>query len=319
MHIPDGFVNIDVSAATAVLSAGGLGASIAVLNKRLQPSRVPLMGLSAAFIFAAQMLNFPVMGGTSGHLLGAALVAMLLGPAAATVVMSSVVILQCLIFGDGGLVSLGANLFNMAIVAPWTAYLVFSVFRRIAGLGTRARVATAAFGAWCSIVAASFACAIELSVSGSAPAGIVVPAMLFVHMVIGAAEALVTASAIYFLSRHKPELFGVKPKVEATAGRRFAWAGITAGVLLLVINTPLASTLPDGLESVAESLGFAEKSAEAAPATAIMAGYTIPGFINEYLATILAAAVGTMLAFALSLVLARVLVAPAKDKRAINR
>lgn len=128
---------------------------------------MPLIGLAAAFVFAAQMLNFPVAGGTSGHLIGGVLAAVLLGPSAAVVVLSSVLILQCLLFVDGGLTALGANIFSMALVAPVIGYGVYFVVRRAGGEGLRGRLLATGFAAWCSTVAASVVCAGELAASGT--------------------------------------------------------------------------------------------------------------------------------------------------------
>ena len=122
MHIPDGFLDARTAVATGVLATAGLGLALAGVRRTVPPRRIPLIGLAAAFVFAAQMLNFPVAGGTSGHLIGAVLAAVLLGPSAAVLVMSAVLILQCLMFADGGVTALGANLFSMALVAPAVGY-----------------------------------------------------------------------------------------------------------------------------------------------------------------------------------------------------
>src|SRR5512147_218372 len=131
MHIPDGFLDAKTALATGALAAAGLGLALRDARRSLPPRKVPLMGLSAAFIFAAQMLNFPVAGGTSGHLVGAVLASVLLGPSAAIVVMTAVLLIQCLLFADGGLLALGANLFNMAIVAVLGGHAVYRAVRRV--------------------------------------------------------------------------------------------------------------------------------------------------------------------------------------------
>src|SRR5689334_11147989 len=130
MHIPDGLLDLRVAGASAALAAGGVGAALHRLRPGLPRRRIPLMGLSAAFIFAAQMLNFPVACRTSGHLVGAALAAVLLGPSAAVVVMAAVLIVQCLLFAAGGLLALGANVCNMGVMATLGAAAVFAVLRR---------------------------------------------------------------------------------------------------------------------------------------------------------------------------------------------
>ena len=139
MHIPDGFLSMATVATTYAVSAGGIGNAVRMANKKLGEKHVPLMGVLAAFIFAAQMLNFPVAGGTSGHLIGAALAAILLGPWAAVLLMSCVLIAQSLIFQDGGLLALGANIFNMGIIASFGGYYLYrlltSLFGKSAGAG----------------------------------------------------------------------------------------------------------------------------------------------------------------------------------------
>src|SRR5271157_2966654 len=138
MHIPDGFLDLKTAAATGVLSAAALGVSLRRLNGSLPRRNVPLMGLAGAFVFAAQMVNFPVAGGTSGHLIGGVLVAALLGPAAALVVLTTVLIVQCFLFADGGVLALGANIFNMGIVGGVGGYWIY---RLVCGAlpGTRGR------------------------------------------------------------------------------------------------------------------------------------------------------------------------------------
>ncbi|HNV71651.1 MAG TPA: energy-coupling factor ABC transporter permease, partial [Candidatus Ozemobacteraceae bacterium] len=138
MHIPDGFLNIPTASVCGVLAVAGIGTALRRIDRDLPDRRVPLLGLSAAFVFAAQMLNFPVAAGTSGHLIGATLCAILLGSEAAMISMSAVLILQCLIFGDGGITALGANLFNMALVAPLVGYSVWRFASRLFGSSTTA-------------------------------------------------------------------------------------------------------------------------------------------------------------------------------------
>ena len=196
MHIPDGFLSGAAMATTAAASAGGLGAALRIAGKRLGERQVPLMGMMAAFIFAAQMLNFPMAAGTSGHLLGAALCAILLGPWAAVIVMSLVLIAQCLIFQDGGLLALGANIFNMAIVAGLGSYIMYRGLARVMGEGARGRAIAAFVAAWSSVVLASVACALELAASGTVPLRAVLPAMAGVHALIGIGEGAATVAVL---------------------------------------------------------------------------------------------------------------------------
>jgi len=180
--------------ATAAISVGGLGVAVKMAGRHLAERQVPMMGMMGAFIFVAQMLNFPVMGGTSGHLIGAALAAIVLGPWAAIIVMSLVIIAQCLIFQDGGLLALGANILNMGIIAPLAAYLVHRFFTKV--VGDRGRLVAGFGAAWFSVVAASAVTALELAISGTVPLGAVLPAMVGVHSLIGIGEGLATVAVL---------------------------------------------------------------------------------------------------------------------------
>jgi cobalt/nickel transport system permease protein len=171
MHIPDGFLNAGTVATTAVISAGGVGNALRITGKTLQEKQVPLMGVVGAFIFAAQMLNFPIAGGTSGHFMGAALAAILLGPWASVLIMSCVLIAQCLIFQDGGLLALGANILNMGIIGSFSSYYVYRLVTSLLANTRRSRLIGGFIGGWISIVLAAIACSLELALSGSSRHG----------------------------------------------------------------------------------------------------------------------------------------------------
>jgi len=196
MHIPDGFLNIATVATTYAVSAGGVSYAVKEANKKLREKHVPLMGILAAFIFAAQMLNFPVAGGTSGHLIGAALAAILLGPWASVLIMSCVLIAQSLIFQDGGLLALGANIFNMGIVASFSGYYLYCLATSFLGGSRKGKLVGSFVGAWGSVLLASIACAIELVVSGASPIGVALPAMAVIHALIGIGEGLITSTVL---------------------------------------------------------------------------------------------------------------------------
>ena len=206
MHIPDGFLNVATAATTYAISAGALACGVREANKKLGEKHIPLMGVMGAFIFAAQMLNFPVAGGTSGHLIGAALAAILLGPWAATIVMACVLIVQCFIFQDGGLLSLGANIFNMGFLASFGGYYVYRLFTKALGEGRRSRLASAFAAGWASVLLAAIACALELSVSGTSPIKMALPAMAGVHALIGIGEGLITLAVLSFVAATRRDL-----------------------------------------------------------------------------------------------------------------
>ncbi len=206
MHIPDGFLNVATVATTLVVSAGGVGNAVRIANKKLGEKHVPLMGVLAAFIFAAQMLKFPTGVGVSGHLIGAALAAILLGPWASVLIMSCVLIAQCLIFQDGGLLALGANIFNMGIIASFSGYYLYRLAILFLGDNRKGKLIGSFVGAWGSVVLASIVCAIELAVSGVLPIRIVLPAMAVFHAVIGIGEGLITGAVLSLVLATRADL-----------------------------------------------------------------------------------------------------------------
>lgn len=217
MHIPDGFLNIATVATTTVISVGGVANAVRVTGKHLKEKQVPLMGITAAFIFAAQMLNFPIAGGTSGHFMGAALAAILLGPWAGMLVMACVLVAQCLIFQDGGLLALGANVFNMGVVGCFTGYYVYRLIIRF-GDNRRNKLIGGFAGAWLAIVLASAACAFELYFSGASPLKVVLPAMAGVHALIGIVEGAVTVAVLSLILATRADLLEMNNvKVEGDA------------------------------------------------------------------------------------------------------
>lgn len=210
MHIPDGFLNMTTVAATGVASAGGLGVAVKMVANKIGEKQVPLMGMLAAFIFAAQMLNFPVAGGTSGHLIGGALAAILIGPWAGVIIMAAVLIAQSLIFQDGGLLALGANIFNMGVVAVFAAYFVNKAAVSIFDDSRQSRLIGAAAAGWASVMAASFAATIELALSGASPIGIVLPAMMGIHALIGIGEGLITVLVVSAVMASRADILQVE-------------------------------------------------------------------------------------------------------------
>lgn len=205
MHIPDGFLAANTWGPAWLISIGGIGYCLKKAALVLKDRMVPLMGVMAAFIFAAQMLNFPVMGGTSGHLLGGVLAAVLLGPYAGAIVIAVVLTAQCLIFQDGGLTALGANIFNMSFVGAMGGYLIYNITRRIIG-DNKGIIMGAGLAAWTSVVVASSVCAVELAISGTSPLKVVLPVMAAVHALIGVGEAVITCLVVGFVLKVRPDL-----------------------------------------------------------------------------------------------------------------
>ncbi len=209
MHIPDGFLDTRTLVALSIVSAGGLSVAARRTRSVLGERQIPLMGVMAAFIFAAQMINFPVAGGTSGHFMGSVLAAVFLGPLSGALVMAVVLIVQCLIFQDGGITALGANIFNMGMVGSIGGYYLF---RGLASLNRHPGFrSVAVFGAaWMSIILASLACALELALSGTVPLTLALPAMAGVHSLIGIGEGLITVVVVNAVLKMRPDLWEVQ-------------------------------------------------------------------------------------------------------------
>ncbi|MFC1576855.1 energy-coupling factor ABC transporter permease [Candidatus Omnitrophota bacterium] len=206
MHIPDGFLSANTWMPAWGVSVLMLWYCLKKTARILKDRMIPLMGVMAAFIFAAQMLNFPVMGGTSGHLLGGVLAAVLLGPYAGAIVIALVLVVQCLIFQDGGLTALGANILNMSGIGAMGGYAVYNFIRKVLPEEEKGIIVGAGVAAWLSVICASCACAAELAFSGTSPLRAVLPAMVGVHTLIGAGEAVITCLVISFVLKARPDL-----------------------------------------------------------------------------------------------------------------
>jgi cobalt/nickel transport system permease protein len=209
MHAPDGIVAAQIAVGMWVVTAIVVAVAVRRTNQTLNERAVPLLGVMAAFIFAAQMFNFPVAGGTSGHLLGGVLAAIMLGPWAGTLVMTAVIAVQALVFQDGGLVIMGANIFNMGVVGTLGGYGLYRVIARVLGGEDRARLPAAGIAAWAAVVAGSISMSLQLAASGI-PLGIVLPAMVGVHVFIGLGEALITVAALAFIAATRSDLFRLR-------------------------------------------------------------------------------------------------------------
>ena len=197
MHIPDGFLDGDVAVACAVPAVAAVGYGLRVADRELDDAKVPLLGVTAAFVFAVQMVNFPVAGGTSGHVLGAALAAILLGPWLAGLTMAVVLTVQCFAFADGGVTALGANILNMGVLG--------AIFAGFALQRTRSLLAVGVV-AWAAVMLGATAVSFELALSGTVPLGTVLAPMLGVHALIGVGEAVVTVAAVSAVLSSRPDL-----------------------------------------------------------------------------------------------------------------
>jgi len=301
MHIPDGFLSVLVSIVFWIISIVVITIGLRKTAQILHDRQDSLMGVLAAAIFAGQMLNFSVTGGTSGHLLGAALATILLGPWPSVLVMTCVVGVQALIFQDGGLLALGANIFNMAIIGPFVSYTFYSILHKVLPK-YNLRTPIAGFGAaWASIFIASLACAFQLVLSGTSPANIAIPAMAAIHTLIGVGEGLITASALLFLQSARKDL--LQPNQRGSANSTsIIWGGGLLS-LVFVILSPLASVNPDGLEWVAQQNGFFETAQSSI--YQLIPDYRVPGISNPAVATISAGILGILIVFSIAFIVVR--------------
>lgn len=312
MHIPDGFLSVLVSIIFWIISIVLIGIALKKTSSTLGDKQVPLMGVMAAAIFAGQMLNFSVTGGTSGHLLGAAIAVILLGPWPALLVMTSVVSIQALLFQDGGILALGSNIFNMAVVGVFVAYAVFTLISRLFKDHKWGIIVPGFFAAWGSIFVASLTCSLQLAASGTSPANIVVPAMAAIHALIGIGEGLITAGALAFINTTSKGLLKVNKS------KPVPYKGVMIGgsviALLMAVLSPLASSHPDGLEWVAEQHGFINYARAAL--FNLIPEYAMPGISNPALATIVAGVIGVVIVFGVACGVGRAGKRPAiKEKR----
>ncbi|KJY22276.1 MULTISPECIES: energy-coupling factor ABC transporter permease [Streptomyces] len=316
MHVPDGFINAPVSVAAGVAAAAAVAVSLRGARRELDERTAPLAGLVAAFIFAVQMLNFPVAAGTSGHLLGGALAAILVGPYTGVLCVSVVLLMQGILFADGGLTALGVNITVMGVVTVVTAHLVFRGLLRVLPAGRRSVTVAGFVAALLSVPAAAAAFTALYAVGGTTdvPLGKVLTAMVGVHVLIGIGEALITAATVGAVIAVRPDLVhgargltaplklrvdGVL--VDAPAAAAPAAAGSTKKVWVTGLVTALvlagfvsfyASANPDGLEKVAADKGIDEKVEEHAAAGSPLADYGVKDVDDARLSGGLAGVIG---------------------------
>lgn len=221
LHIPDGYLNLPVSLVTWVLAIGLIALALNRVQADYKERAVPLMGVCGAFIFAAQMINFPIPGGTSGHLLGGTLAGVLLGSWAGSLVMAAVFIVQAVLFQDGGLTVLGANITNMGLVGTFGGYYLYKAIRYALGRNTwRGMLVGVAIAAWTSVFVAAILAALQIAWSGKVDLGVAVSAMAFWHVLIGIGEALITVAAVSYVWRSRPDLFFDPPRQAASSESR---------------------------------------------------------------------------------------------------
>ncbi|WP_369212427.1 energy-coupling factor ABC transporter permease [Streptomyces flavofungini] len=317
MHVPDGFINAPVSAVTGIVAAGAVAVSLKGARRELDERTAPLAGLVAAFIFAVQMLNFPVAAGTSGHLLGGALAAILVGPFTGVLCVSVVLLMQGVLFADGGLTALGVNISDMALVTTVVAYLVFRGLAKVLPRGRRSLTVASFAAALLSVPAAAVAFTFIYAVGGTTDVSIgkVATAMVGVHVLIGIGEAAITALTVGAVVAVRPDLvYGARgltaplklrvggelvdapaagPVPAAARSHRKVWlAGLAASLVLAGFVSFYASASPDGLEKVAHDKGIDKKAEEHASADSPLADYGVRDITDARLSGGLAGVIG---------------------------
>lgn len=306
MHAPDGFLTAGTAVATGVIAAGGVGIALRRSSEELGDAQVPLAGLTAAFIFAAQMVNFPVVAGTTGHLLGGALAAVLLGPSVGAVVVTVVVLVQALVFADGGLTALGYNVFNMALVPAFGGWAVFRLARRVLPATATGVVVAASVAAFASVVLAAVAFSLQwlFGASAAVPFDRVFAAMVGVHTLIGVGEAAITGLVVGAVLASRPDLVRGATDlatVRERPRRPVRPVLIVGTVVALVVAAGVAQFAvddPDGLERVAEDEGFADVAQDHAFGSSVFADYATEGVASESVSLAIAGISGTLLTLA---------------------
>jgi len=304
MHVPDGFMNVTMSAATGVISFGTLWAYIRSAKDLIADKFIALTGMMSALIFVLQMINFPIAAGTSGHLLGGALAVIVLGPRLGLICLSVVVIIQSLLFADGGLSALGVNVLNMAIVTSATSWFIVKYWIKFIGKNKTSIVSVSVLAGILSVVFSSIAFTIQYAIGGtiSIPVGTVLLAMVTTHFVIGFGEGIITALIITLLIRVRPDLIYVYERSDENTTKVSFYGLFIILILLLSLITPFASSSPDGLESVAEEFGFTQTDG----IVLLLDDYGISAVNNDFISTILSALLGvTVLAIMFNLIISR--------------
>ncbi len=304
MHVPDGFMNVTMSAATGVISFGTLWAYIRSAKDLIADKFIALTGMMSALIFVLQMINFPIAAGTSGHLLGGALAVIVLGPRLGLICLSVVVIIQSLLFADGGLSALGVNVLNMAIVTSATSWFIVKYWIKFIGKNKTSIVSVSVLAGILSVVFSSIAFTIQYAIGGtiSIPVGTVLLAMVTTHFIIGFGEGVITALIITLLIRVRPDLIYAYERSDENTTKVSFYGLFIILILLLSLVTPFASSSPDGLESVAEEFGFTQTDG----IVLILDDYGISAVNNDFISTVLSALLGvTVLAIMFNLIISR--------------
>ena len=298
MHVPDGFINAPVSIGTGVISFATLWAYVRSAKSLVADKLIALTGMMSALIFVLQMINFPIAAGTSGHLLGGALAVIVLGPNLGIICISIVVVIQSLLFADGGLSALGINVLNMAIITSLVGWLTISSWKKLFGEANISIISGSIVAGILSVVFSSIAFVFEYALGGtvSVPLGSVLIAMVSSHLLIGLGEGVITALIVSLLLRVRSDLIYIKTNNDKKNSKSSFYGLFIFLLLSLTLITPYASSSPDGLESVAGDFGFSEDSG----IVLLLEDYGISGLNNDFLSTALSAVLGVVVVIGVS-------------------
>ena len=292
MHVPDGVINAQVSVSTGVISLGTLWAYVRNAKNLVADKLIALTGMMSALIFVLQMINFPIAAGTSGHLLGGALAVIVLGPSLGIICISIVVVIQSLLFADGGLSALGVNVLNMAIITSLTGWLTITFWKKLFGDSQFTLISGSVIAGLLSVVFSSIAFVMEYAIGGtvSVPLGSVLIAMISTHLFIGLGEGVITALIISLLLRVRSDLVYANTKKDKSNNLSTSYGIFIVLILSLTLITPYASSSPDGLESVASNFGLEETDG----VVLLLEDYGISSVNNNFVSTILSALLGIL-------------------------
>jgi len=298
MHVPDGFINAPVSIGTGVISFATLWAYVRSAKSLVADKLIALTGMMSALIFVLQMINFPIAAGTSGHLLGGALAVIVLGPNLGIICISIVVVIQSLLFADGGLSALGVNVLNMAIITSLVGWVTISSWKKLFGEANISIISGSIVAGILSVVFSSIAFVFEYALGGtvSVPLGSVLIAMVSSHLLIGLGEGVITALIVSLLLRVRSDLIYIKTNTDKKNSKSSFYGLFIFLLLCLTLITPYASSSPDGLESVAGDFGFSEGSG----IVLLLDDYGISGLNNDFLSTALSAVLGVVVVIGVS-------------------
>ena len=298
MHVPDGFINAQVSIGSGIVSFATLWAYVRNAKNLVADKLIALTGMMSALIFVLQMINFPIAAGTSGHLLGGALAVIVLGPHLGIICISIVVVIQSLLFADGGLSALGINVFNMAIVTSLVGWLVITSWKKLFGEANISIISGSIVAGLLSVIFSSIAFVFEYALGGTVavPLSSVLLAMLSTHLLIGLGEGVITALIVSLLLRVRSDLVYVKTNEHVSNNTSSIYGLFIFLLLCFTLITPYASSSPDGLESVAENFGFLETDG----LVLFLNDYGISGLNNSFLSTIISAVLGIVVVVGIS-------------------